>query len=391
MLSASKEASMYLDNASTTWPKPPGVAQAVHDFISGLCPNPGRGNCGPGHTSWKTILQCRMAVAAFFGCDDPLRVCFTPGITWSLNTVILGMLKPGGHVVTGSMEHNAVMRPIRHLARKGVEFTVVKCDGSGRLDPEHFRRAIRPTTALAVLNHASNVNGAVQPASEIGSICRECSVPFLVDVAQSAGVIPVSTSLLNADIIAFTGHKALFGPMATGGLVFAPWFDAALVEPLAHGGTGSRSEVEYQPGFLPDRFEPGTPNGPGIAGLLAGVQFVSGKGAEAIRDRENGLAALLAAGLREIPEVSVFHADNGPVTAVVSFRVQGVENSLIAGFLSEEHGICCRQGLHCAPCAHRTLGTFPEGLVRLSPGCFNTESEILQAVGAVRSAVERFY
>lgn len=380
---------MYLDNASTTWPKPPEVADAVKDFISGLCPNPGRGSCGPGRMAGRTILQCRMALARLFSCDDPLRVCLTPGVTWALNTVILGLVKPGDHIVTGSMEHNSVMRPIQFLARRGVEFTVVRCDGSGRLSPDDFREALRPNTALAVLNHASNVNGAVQPVAGVGAACRERGVPLLVDVAQSAGVIPVSSASLNADIIAFTGHKALFGPMATGGLVFSRCFDPQRVQPLAHGGTGSRSEVEFQPDFLPDRFEPGTPNGPGIAGLLAGVEFVLRVGTDAIRQTETRLASILAAGLRDVPGAEVFHPGEGPVTAAVSFRIRGMENAAIAGVLADEFGICCRHGLQCAPCAHRTLGTLPGGLVRLSPGYFNTEDEIKTAIDAVRTAQRR--
>ncbi len=379
---------MYLDNASTTWPKPPCVAEAVRDFISGLCPNPGRGTCGPGQVAGRTILQCRMALAELFSAADPLRICLTPGVTWALNTVILGMARPGGHIVTGSMEHNSVMRPINHLAKRGMGFTAVRCDRDGRLAPEDFRNAIRPETVLAVLNHASNVNGAVQPVADIGAVCREKGVPLLVDTAQSAGVIPVGTEILNADILAFTGHKALFGPMATGGLVFAPGFDPALVEPLAHGGTGSRSELESQPDFLPDRFEPGTPNGPGIAGLLAGVRFLLETGTEAVRHRETRLAGMLAERLRQIPRVEVFHPLKGPATSAVSFRIGGVGNGAVSRVISDRFGICCRQGLHCSPCAHRTLGTFPEGLIRFSPGYFNTEDEILQAVEAVRFAGE---
>ena len=380
---------MYLDNASTTWPKPPEVAEAVGSFISGLCPNPGRGSCGPGRIAGRTILQCRMAIAELFSCEDPLRVCLTPGVTWALNTVILGLARPGDHIVTGSMEHNSVMRPIQYLARRGVAFTVVRCDGNGRLSPDDFRAAFRPNTVLAVINHASNVNGAVQPVAEIGSVCRETGVPLLVDVAQSAGIMPISSAYLNADIIAFTGHKALFGPMATGGLLFSRCFDPVRVEPLAHGGTGSRSEVELQPDFLPDRFEPGTPNGPGIAGLLAGVGFVLRVGIDAIRERETRLASMLAEGLREIPGAEVFHPSEGPVTAAVSFRISGIENAALAAILADEYGICCRHGLQCAPCAHRTLGTLPAGLVRLSPGYFNTEDEIVAALGAVRAAGKR--
>lgn len=380
---------MYLDNASTTWPKPPEVPGAVHDFISGFCPNPGRGTCGPSDATGRTLLRCRIALADLFECNDPLRVCLTPGVTWAINTVILGILRPGDHVVTGSMEHNAVMRPIRYLSGRGVEYTVVRCDPGGRINPDDFAAALRPHTKLAVLNHASNVNGAVSPVEEAGRICGDRGIPLMVDTAQSAGVVPAGINRLNADIVAFTGHKALFGPMATGGLVFSDRFDPLSIEPLVHGGTGTRSEADHQPDFLPDRFEPGTPNGPGIAGLLAGVEFVRKTGSASIMERECKLTQALVRELRSIPGVRVFHADDGPATAVVSFRIDGMENRLVAGALSEEWGICCRHGLHCSPCAHRTLGTLPGGLIRFSPGYFNTEDEMTAAADAVRTLAER--
>ncbi len=261
---------IYLDNASTSWPKPDSVIEAVSDYIRNIGASPARGNCTAALDALGVVLDCREVVSSFFGGSNPLNVVFTHNVTWAINTVLHGMLNSGDKVVSSTMEHNAVTRPLTALSEKGVNVVYSPCDGQGHLDLNVFEKNIAGAK-LAVLNHGSNVTGTVQDVSAISNICRSSGTVFMLDAAQSAGIVPVNFAQ-GVDIIAFTGHKGLLGVAGTGGMVFADGFNPDQIRSLAQGGTGSLSEEARQPDFLPDRFEAGTMNGPGLAGLLAGIE-----------------------------------------------------------------------------------------------------------------------
>lgn len=382
---------IYLDNAATSWPKPPGVAGAMVRFLEEVGANPGRSGHRLSVEAGRIVYQTREALAALFGLSDPLRIVFAPNATYALNLALRGLLHPGDHVITSSMEHNAVMRPLRALEQQGVALTVVPCAPDGTLDPEDIHRALRPETALVVLNHASNVCGTILPVAEVGEIVRQAGRLFLVDAAQTAGVMPISMKEMSIDLLAFTGHKGLLGPTGTGGLAIGERVPLERFEPLVRGGTGSRSEYEVQPDFLPDKFEAGTLNAVGLAGLLAGLSYLQERGLDALRAHEVALTERLLAGLRGIPGVTVYGpADPACRVAVVSFNIAGWMPSDAALFLDERYDIACRPGLHCAPSAHRILGTFPTGTVRFSLGPFNTADEVDQAVQAVAGLAEEY-
>jgi cysteine desulfurase family protein len=376
---------IYLDNAATSWPKPPTVARAMVHFMEQVGANPGRSGHSRAVEAARIINAAREAVAELFQVGDPLRVVFGANATQALNLVLRGLLRPGGHVITSSMEHNSVMRPLRALEQSGVAVTVVTCSQEGGLDPEAVGRALRSNTVLIALNHASNVVGTLLPVAEVGWIARKQGVLLLVDAAQTAGAIPIDMEAARIDLLAFTGHKSLFGPMGTGGLVVGPRVNLALMEPLLRGGTGSRSEYEEQPDFLPDRYESGTLNAVGLAGLEAGIRWVLDTGVKAIRVRERMLTQNLIDGLAHIEGVTVQGSrDAARQTATISFTLAGLEPSEIGLRLDEEDHILCRVGLHCAPAAHRTLGTFPNGTVRFALSAKNTSEEVNAAIQAVR-------
>ncbi len=377
---------IYLDNAATSWPKPPGVAEAMVHFLNEIGANPGRSGHHLSVEAGRIVYKAREAVAELFGVADPLRVVFGMNATDGLNLALRGLLRPGDHVVTSSMEHNSVMRPLRALEREGVEVTVVRCSPEGVLDPAAVEEALRPNTVLVALNHASNVVGTLLPVAEVGRMlrAREKGPLLLVDAAQTGGAVPIPMDTDGIDLLAFTGHKSLYGPTGTGGLIIGPRVNTEQLQPLKRGGTGSRSEYEEQPDFLPDCYESGTPNVVGLAGLLAGVRWVLERGVEAIRAHELALTRQLIEGLAAIPGVTVYGTrDPARQTAVVSFNIAGMEPSEVGLRLDEEFGIMCRVGLHCAPAAHRTIGTFPTGTVRFAPGAFTTAEEIDRALEAV--------
>jgi cysteine desulfurase family protein len=375
---------IYLDHAATSWPKPPEVLRAITDFLELAGGNPGRAGHRLSIEAARVVYAAREAVAQLFGVKDPLRVVFACNATHALNLALYGLLRPGDHVVTSSVEHNAVMRPLRALEREGVRLTVVACGPDGLLDPESMARALTPRTRLVALTHASNVCGALQPVAEIAPLVRARGALLLVDAAQTAGAVPLDVSALGVDLLAFSGHKSLLGPPGTGGLVLGDRVDAGSLRPLVRGGTGSRSEEEEQPEELPDKFESGTLNGPGLAGLGAGVRWVLDRGVAALRAREMELAALLRKGLSVQPGVTVYGpGDSERSIAIVSFTVAGRRVSEIGLRLDEDFGVLSRVGLHCAPAAHRTLRTFPEGTVRFAPGPFTTRAEIETALAAV--------
>lgn len=376
---------IYFDNAATSWPKPAGVAEAMTHFLTEVGANPGRAAHRLAVESGRLVYGAREAVAELFHAADPLRVVFGANVTEALNLALTGLLRPGEHVVTSSMEHNAVMRPLRALERQGVEVTVVACSPEGFLNPAELAAAIRPNTVMIALNHASNVTGTRLPVAEAGRIARNRDLLLLVDAAQTGGAYPLDMEAAQIDLLAFTGHKSLQGPMGTGGLIISQRVNLDRFKPLKRGGTGSRSEREEQPEFLPDLAESGTPNTVGLAGLAAGVRWVLGQGVESIRTHELSLTQQLLDGLVAIPGVTVYGGrEAAGQTATVSFNIAGMAPSEVGLRLDEEYGILCRVGLHCAPAAHKTLGTFPVGTVRFGLGPFNTAAEVACSLEAVR-------
>lgn len=375
---------IYFDNAATFWPKPAAVGQAISRFLETSAGNPGRSGHRMSLAAARIVYNLREALAEFFGLEDPLRLVFTSGATESINLALRGLLRPGDHVVTSSLEHNAVMRPLRALEREGVRLSVVACGADGSLSPRAVAAALRPETRLVVLNHASNVSGTILPIAEVGEITRREGKLLLVDAAQTAGVLPINMKQMNVDLLAFSGHKGLLGPTGIGGLAIGEHVDVREMTPLKRGGTGSRSEFEEQPDFLPDKYEAGTPNSVGIAGLAASLDYLREHGVEALRRHEIALTRQLIDGLRAMPGIQLLGpCDPARQVAVVSFTVAGWHVSEVALRLDEAHGILCRPGLHCAPAAHHALGSFPEGTVRFSPGPFNTSKDVEEALEAV--------
>ncbi len=379
---------IYLDNAATSWPKPPEVLKAMSDVLERAGGNPGRSGHRLSIAAARVMYDTREDVANFFNSGDPLRVVFTHNATHAMNIVLKGLLKPGDRVVTSSMEHNAVMRPLRSLERQGINLHIVHCASDGSLDVNNVARAIDSGTRLVVVTHASNVVGTLMPIAEIATIAHKVGTLLLVDAAQTAGVFTLDMKAMGIDLLAFTGHKGLQGPPGIGGLVIGDHVDTSQIEPLIEGGTGSQSELEVQPNFLPDKFESGTPNLVGIAGLRAGIQWVVEKGTEAIRAHEKELTRALISGLSGISGVRVYGTrDTEKSIAVVSFTASGRQVSDIGFRLDEEYGILTRVGLHCAPAAHRTIGSFPEGTVRLAPSIFTTMDEINKTIRTIARIV----
>jgi cysteine desulfurase family protein len=381
---------IYFDNAATSYPKPEEVTQAMVHFSREIGASPGRSGHRLAIEAGRIVFEARERISQLFGVKDSSRVVFGLNATEGINQGLKGLLRSGDHVITSSMEHNSVMRPLRAMMKEGVQAAILSCSPEGFLDPSDVKKAIRPNTRMVVLNHASNVVGTLQPLAEIGEVCRRQGVLFFVDAAQSAGAAPLDMEREKIDLLAFTGHKALFGPQGTGGLVLGERVDEKELVPVKRGGTGSRSEQEEHPDFLPDLCESGTPNAVGLAGLLAGLEFVMKVGIEKIRHHEKRLTERLLRGLLEIGGVTVY----GPGTAekqlaTVSFNIQGVASSEVGLRLDEEYGILCRVGLHCAPAAHRTLGTFPEGTVRFGLSYLNREEEVEETLQAIRRITRR--
>jgi cysteine desulfurase family protein len=355
----------------------------VH-FSREIGASPGRSGHRLAVEAGRIVFEARERISQLFGIKDSSRVVFGLNATEGINQGLKGLLRPGDHVITSSMEHNSVMRPLRAMMNEGLEVSILPCTREGFWDPSGVKKAFRRNTKMVVLNHASNVVGTIQPLSEIGEACRQQDVLFFVDAAQSAGAVPIDMGREKIDLLAFTGHKALFGPQGTGGLVLGERVDEKELVPVKRGGTGSRSEQEEHPDFLPDLCESGTPNAVGLAGLLAGLEFVMKAGIENIRRHEKGLTEKLLQGLQKIDGVTMY----GPGTAerqlaTVSFNIQGIAPSEVGLRLDEDFEILCRVGLHCAPAAHRTLGTFPEGTVRFGLSFLSREEEVEEAIQAV--------
>ncbi len=374
---------IYLDNAATSHPKPEIVYQRTLAALrSGG--NAGRGDYDTSLAADRLIFTAREALADFFTVADSSCFVFTLNATTALNTALFGLLQPGERVVTSSMEHNAVTRPLRRLADLGVVVEKVSADANGLIDQQQLRRAcLAQPTRMLVLNHCSNINGQLQDISGLGAFCREHNILFLLDGSQSAGSFPLAIEDEQIDLYATAGHKNLLGPSGTGLLYVRP--DLQL-EPLIYGGTGGNSHSDLQPELMPERLESGTQNLAGIAGLLAAVEFLQTEGLAALRQRVERQLQRLIAGLRAINGVRVYTADHlSRQGDAISFRVEDIDPAEIGFRLDHEFGISVRVGLHCAPDAHRTLGTYPQGTVRVSPGIFTREAEIDKIIAAVKT------
>ncbi|MDI6794564.1 MAG: aminotransferase class V-fold PLP-dependent enzyme [bacterium] len=380
---------VYLDNAATSWPKPEEVYLAVDHFMREIGASPGRSGHSLSIEAGRILFETREAVANLFGITDSSRIIFTLNATEALNLGIKGILTPGDHVITTSMEHNSVSRPLRFLEKEiGIETTAIPCSKEGHLDPGKLESAIRPNTRLIVIVHASNVTGAIMPVAQIGRLANDHNIPFMVDAAQTAGVYPIDVEEMKIDLLAFTGHKGMLGPQGTGGLYIR---EGLILKPLLQGGTGSKSEEEDQPAFTPDRYESGTHNTPGLAGLGAGVRFILKEGIDKIREKEKRLLARLLSGLEGMEQVKIYGPkDPNRQTALVSINIEGIDSSTVGYILSENFKIMTRVGLHCAPSAHRTIGTFPGGTVRFSLGYFNTEDQIDYTINSIQGIDHRF-
>lgn len=369
---------IYLDNAATSWPKAPGVAEAMSRFLLEEAGNPGRSGHHLARTAAERVESTRRGMARLLGVSPPERIVFTLNATDALNLALKGVLSPGDHVITSRVEHNSVTRPLRALAEQGVQVTKVPCFGDGTVDVDALSQAFRPNTRLVVLTHASNVVGTLQPVAEVARLVHAAGALFLVDGAQTVGSLPFQVADLGADLLAFSGHKGLLGPTGTGALYVGPGVD---LRPAREGGTGTSSELDVQPSDLPHHLESGTPNTVGIAGLGAALEYLESRGLEEIRAHEVTLTRALREGLREVLGLRLYGPeDPARSMGVVSFTLPGLEPSEIAAILDASFDVAVRPGLHCAPDAHRTLDTFPLGTVRLSVGPFNTMDEVRQVV-----------
>ena len=374
---------VYLDNAATSFPKAPGVGEAMCRYVERLGRNVGRGSYAPAMEAAGGVLAVREKLAALVGAPDPRNIIFTPGATWGLNLLLRGLLRPGDRVITSPMEHNAVLRPLEQLRDAGVTVELLPCTDRGELVLDGLAERLPGARAVA-LTHASNVSGTLFPIAQVGALCRQAGVFFLVDAAQTLGVLPVDVAATGIDGLAFPGHKGLLGPQGIGGLALSPALAQAL-EPVVSGGTGSMSESLAMPPFLPDKFEAGTLNLPGIFGLGAALDYLAAEG-EALRARERKLARHLWYRLMELDGEGLRVLGSGEPdrrVGVVSVDFPGRDNGEMAFRLEQEYGVQTRCGLHCAPLAHRTLGTFPQGAVRFSVGPFNTFAEIDYLEGAL--------
>ena len=376
---------IYFDNGSTSYPKAPGVPDAVKSILQRGCFNINRGSYTNAYKTSALVYETREKIAKLFDCPDCRQVVFTSGVTQSLNMALKGLLRAGDHVVTTQMEHNSVIRPLAQLQAQGIELDVARCEQDGRLDLADMRQKITKQTKLVVMAHASNVCGVILPIREVGDICRKQGALLLVDAAQTAGVLPLSMQRDNIDILTFSGHKGLLAMQGLGGLVLSQQI-AGEMNPLIAGGTGSHTHIAEMPTELPDRLEAGTLNLPGIAALSVALDYISEIGIDAIYTQEMNLLSRLTDGLNNVPGVRIV----GPGSlkdkcAIAALDFPEMDNATIASRLDEEYGIMARCGLHCAPDAHKALGTFPKGVVRCSIGHLNTKSEVDILLDALRA------
>ncbi len=380
---------IYFDNASTSFPKAEGVAEAVYHYLKDCGCNINRGGYDEAYQAEETVLRTRQQLTELFHGPDCRNVVFTRNITESLNVLLKGFLKAGDHVLVSAMEHNAVMRPLSQLTEQGVSFDRIPCMADGTLDVSAMDRLLRENTRAVVMLHASNVCGTLIPVETVGAFCHAHGLRFILDTAQTAGVFPIDMEAMHIDALAFTGHKGLLGPQGIGGFILQPDM-VPLVQPLIAGGTGSISHEEQMPSFMPDRFEAGTMNLPGIMGLHAALCWLERETIAAVRSHELELTERFLSGALDIPCLRVVgRQDIAGRAGVVSVVPENADPALVADALGREYGIMVRVGLHCAPNAHKTLGTFPTGTIRFSFGRWNTPQQVDTALSALRELCGR--
>lgn len=378
---------IYFDNAATTWPKPPAVLEAMHKYMQQVGANPGRSGHKMAIQANRIVTEAREYLNSMFNASGPQGVIFTLNCTDALNMAIKGLLKEGDHVVTSSMEHNSVARPLHGLMGRGVDVTKVPCSQDGSIRVADVRAALRENTKAIIMLHASNVTGTIMPIQEIGALAREKKIIFIVDAAQTAGVLDIDMKRMQIDILALPGHKGLLGPPGTGVLILGEGVD---LEPLREGGTGSHSLNAGQPDVLPEKLESGTLNTVGIAGLLAGVKWLLATGLERVRKHEENLLQRFLSGAQKVKGLKIYGPNEvSRQVPVVSFALEGKKSVDVGGTLDKYFNIACRAGLHCAPDAHRTLGTLEQQLVRFSFSFFNTLEEVDRAVEALQEISTR--
>ncbi|AEI46450.1 aminotransferase class V-fold PLP-dependent enzyme [Paenibacillus mucilaginosus] len=376
---------IYLDHAASSWPKPPQVWKAMQDCMEHYAANPGRGSHSMAVKASRTLFEGRKRLAKLFGVRNPNDISYALNTTMALNQAILGFLSEGDHVICTSVEHNSVRRPLEYLKRRhGVQVTYVETDAAGNLNMDRVKEEVRSQTKLIVCSHSSNLLGSILPIASLGQLCEDKGIKLLVDAAQSAGVLPIDVGRMGIHMLAFPGHKSLLGPQGTGGLYLHP---DLVLEPLLHGGTGSQSEAIEQPNVRPDRYEAGTQNTVGIAGLIEGLKYIEEKTVEAIYAAEWSLTQRMMQGLNEIQGIQLLGPAAGEQrTGLVSFTMANADSSEVAFILDQSFGIAVRAGFHCTPLAHESAGTTERGAVRASVGCFTTEAEVdrlVQAVGEI--------
>ncbi|MCG8539362.1 MAG: aminotransferase class V-fold PLP-dependent enzyme [Clostridia bacterium] len=377
---------IYLDNAATSFPKPEEVYRAVDKCLREYSANPGRSGHRMALRAGREIYETRELICKLFNIENPMQIIFTYNATDSLNLAIKGLLKRGDHVITSSMEHNSLIRPIKALEEIGVENTIVQCKEEGLIRVNELRSSIKDNTKLIALSHASNVAGTLMPIKAIGKIARAKNILLLLDAAQTAGVYRIDVKKMNIDLLAVPGHKGLMGPQGTGILYLRKGIE---LRHIKEGGTGSKSESLLQPEIIPDRYESGTPNTPGIVGLGAGIKFILDTGIDKIREHEEELTAYMLKKLKEIDKVKVYGIKNAKQQAsVISINIGDLDSSEVSYILDKAFDIAVRSGLHCAPLAHKTLGTFEQGTVRFSMGYFNKKEDIDNAINAIKRICE---
>lgn len=375
---------IYLDNASTTFPKPKEVADSMYNFLTNIGGNSGRSNHSNSLKTNRILYDARHDLANFFNFDSPENVIFTNNITTSLNTLINGIIKPGDHIITSSMEHNSVIRPLYQLKEiYNIEIDIVNANIEGFINSTDILKLIKPNTKLVILSQASNVTGSIQPIIQIGKICKDNNIFFILDSAQGAGVLKTDFKEMNLNALAFTGHKSLFGPQGIGGFIIDDNLNN-ICNPLIVGGTGSLSHALSQPDFLPDKFESGTLNMPGIVGLHEGIKFINKEGLNSIYNHNKYLHSYFVKELLNIDNIN-FYGDRTTLnsTSCISFNLKNMDTSEFSFELDNSYGIKNRSGLHCSPFAHKTVGSYPSGSVRLSISYFNKKSEIDYALKAI--------